>query len=85
MRKGALAHLAEVDTEIAVRVSPRAARNEVRIDGEILRVLVTAPPEGGKANREVRKLLAHALGLPKTRLSLVRGETGRSKVFRVTE
>ncbi|MDA5556424.1 DUF167 domain-containing protein [Shimia sp. MMG029] len=70
-------------TEIAVRVTPRASRNAVVQEGDRLRVYVTVVPEGGKANAAVVKLLAKALGIAKSRLTLVRGQTARDKVFRV--
>ncbi len=69
-----------------VRVTPRAARNKVMIDPDgraDLRVLVTTVPEGGKANAAVVKLLSRALGVPKSRIALVRGGSGRDKQFRV--
>ncbi|MWD26840.1 DUF167 domain-containing protein [Aquicoccus sp. SCR17] len=78
-----LSHLARDGAEIAVRVTPRASRNAVEAEGGTIRVRVTAPPEDGKANVAVQKLLAKALGLPKSRLVLVRGATARDKVFRV--
>ena len=37
----------------------------------------------GKANRAVAELLARALGVAKSRLELVRGQTARDKVFRL--
>ena len=80
-----LKHLARPGTEIAVRAHPRASRNAVVTDGAAIRVYVTVAPEGGKANEAVRKLLAAELGLAKTRLVLIRGETSREKVFRVAE
>ncbi|MFV0360095.1 DUF167 domain-containing protein [Tropicimonas sp.] len=83
MTKGELAHLAKPGAEIAVRVTPKASRNAVLADATGLRVLVTAVPEDGKANAGVQKLLAHALGIPKSRLELIRGATARDKVFRV--
>lgn len=83
MEKAELAHLAVPGAEIAVRVTPRAARNVVEAGDGGLRVHVTTVPEGGKANEAVRKLLAKALGVAKTRLVLVRGETARDKVFRI--
>lgn len=52
------------------------------VDGEI-RVYVTTVPEGGKATKDVIKLLARALGIPKSRLELLRGATSRDKVFGV--
>lgn len=79
-----LSHLAQPGAEIALRVIPRAGRNAVEIDAEGgIRVRVTAVPEDGKANAEVARLLAKALGLPKSRLVLVRGATSRDKLFRV--
>ena len=81
MEKGALCDLAVEGTRIEVRVTPKASRMRITyIDGEI-RVYVTTVPEGGKATKEVIKLLAHALGIPKSRLQLLRGATSRDKVF----
>lgn len=53
------------------------------VDGEI-RVYVTTVPEGGKATRDVIKLLAAALGIPKSRLELRRGAKSRDKLFVIT-
>ena len=78
-----LAHLAQPGTEIALRVTPKASRNALVAAEDGLRVYVTVVPEGGKANRVVQKILAKALGVAKSRLTLVRGETARDKVFRV--
>lgn len=83
MKKGALSHLAVAGRELEVRVTPRARRNEVRETAQGLRVEVTAPPEDGKANKAVIKLMAHALGVAKSRLTLVRGASGRDKRFRI--
>lgn len=78
-----LSDLARPGTELSVRVIPKASRNAIRREGALLRVQVTAVPEDGKANAAVVKLLSKALGLPKSRLTLIRGETARDKVFRV--
>jgi uncharacterized protein YggU (UPF0235/DUF167 family) len=83
MTRGELSHLAEAGREITVRVTPGASRTSVEENGDTLRVRVTAPPEGGKANEAVRVALARALGLAKGRLTLVRGATSRVKVWRV--
>lgn len=69
--------------EFACRVTPRASSDAVRrVDGQ-LQIRVTAPPEDGKANAAVQALLGKALGVAKTRLTLVRGATSRDKVFRL--
>ena len=82
---GTLEHLAHPGAEIAVRVTPRASRNAVVIEGGAIRVYVTVVPEDGKANDAVRKLLAAELGVAKSRLVLVRGQTARDKVFRIED
>ncbi|WP_428549041.1 DUF167 domain-containing protein [Profundibacter sp.] len=69
--------------EISVRVTPKASRNRITVEDGNIRVYVTTVPEGGKATKEVAKLLAKALGVPKTRLTLIRGATSRDKVFRI--
>jgi uncharacterized protein (TIGR00251 family) len=69
---------------VAVRVKPRARRNEVVGQvGGVWRVRVTAAPEGGAANRAVIGLLAEALGIAPSRVELVRGAASRDKLFRV--
>ena len=79
-----LRHLAVPETRIPVRVTPKAAANRIAVDADgLIRVYVTTVPEGGKATAAVVHLLAKAIGIPKSRLELVRGETSREKLFRV--
>ena len=78
-----LSRLALEGAEIAVRVTPKASRDRIVVEEGQIRIYVTTVPEDGKANAAVQKLLAKALGLPKTRLTLIRGQTSRDKVFRV--
>ncbi len=78
-----LSHLVQPGAEIAVRVTPRASRNAVTVDGAAIRVAVTVVPEDGKANAAVVKALAKAMGIAKSRLVLVRGARARDKVFRI--
>lgn len=69
--------------EFALRVTPRASRNQLTEEEGQLRAQVTTVPEDGRANKAVSELLAEALGVAKTRLTLVRGATSREKVFRL--
>ena len=78
-----LSHLALTGTKISVRVTPRAAQNQLTIKDGSLIARVTAIPENGKANTAVQMLLSRSLGLAKSRLTLIRGATARNKVFRV--
>ena len=83
IEKRMLADMAVVGSLISVRVRPGARRNDIVRENGFLRVWVTAAPEGGKANEAVQKLLADALGVAKSRLVLIRGETAREKVWRL--
>lgn len=69
---------------IAVRVQPRASRDEVLgwRDG-VLRVRVTAPPVEGAANVALVTLVAGALGVKPSAVRLLRGQTGRDKLVSV--
>ena len=73
-----------------LRVTPNAGADridgtELRDDGTaVLRVRVTAVPDKGKANAAVIGMLAKALGVPKSALTLVSGDTARLKTIDVT-
>ena len=77
-----LSALAQPGAEIALRATPKAGRDRIVTDGEILRVYVTAVAEDGKANAAVRAVLAAAMKVAPTTLTLLRGQTARDKVFR---
>lgn len=83
MQKGAWAELAVPGAEFSCKVTPRARKPGLTRDGAEIRVAVTAPAEDGRANAAVAEALAHALGVAKTRLTLVRGATSRQKLFRL--
>lgn len=83
MTKNSLTHLAVPGATLTVRVTPKAARNNVATDGAQIKVAVTAPATDGQANKAVAELLAKALGVAKTRLTLTQGHKSRDKVFRL--
>jgi uncharacterized protein YggU (UPF0235/DUF167 family) len=67
-----------------VRATPRAAADRVGpYTDALLQVRVTAPASEGRANDAVRRLLAGALDVAPSRVSLVAGERGRTKRFRI--
>ena len=69
---------------LRIRVNPGASRNRVDgYDDGVLRLRVTAPPEAGKANAAVTGLLADFLGIPRSRLKIIRGLSSRNKVLEV--
>jgi uncharacterized protein (TIGR00251 family) len=70
--------------EIAVRLQPRARRDEVvgEREGRVV-VRVTAPPVDGKANDALCRLIAKAAGVAPSRVAVIKGHTAREKVVRV--
>lgn len=67
-----------------VSVSPNAKRTEVVgwHDGA-LRLRLAAPPVDGAANEALRKWLAQQLGLPQSRIELLRGASSRRKQWAI--
>jgi uncharacterized protein (TIGR00251 family) len=65
-------------------VQPRASRNEILgYQNDLLRLRVTAPPIDGEANQLVRIILAEALGIPPSRVEIIKGGKGRRKKVRI--
>jgi uncharacterized protein (TIGR00251 family) len=70
---------------IRLRVRPKASREAILgTHGAALKVAVKEPPERGRANRAVCELLARALEVPVSSVSLIAGGASANKVVRVT-
>ncbi len=71
-------------TVLPVRAHAGARKNEVRgVQDGMLKVSVTQAPEKGKANKAIIALLAKSLGLRKSQVELLSGETNPQKRFLV--
>ena len=71
---------------IAVRVQANAGRNElVGVREGLLVVRVAAPALDGRANRAVCRLLAKRLGVPPSKLTIMRGQRSRDKTIQVED
>jgi uncharacterized protein (TIGR00251 family) len=67
---------------LPVRAQPGARRPGVQGEQNgALRVAVAAPPEDGRANRALAEALRAALGLKRSQVALLSGQTGRDKRF----
>ena len=67
-----------------MRLQPRASYS--RITGEkdgVIQVRVTAPPVDGEANAALEKLVAKKLGIAKSKVEVVKGETSREKLLEI--
>jgi len=74
-----------VSTRVRLRVSPGAnSAHVVGRHGEAWKVRVAAPPEGGRANEAVVRLLAETLSLPRDAVTLVSGHGARDKIVQLT-
>lgn len=79
------------DVLIAVRVQPRAARNQLAVVGpgpgdsgpQGITIRLTAPPVAGAANAACCTFVAELLRVPKSRVTIARGETARQKLLRI--
>jgi uncharacterized protein (TIGR00251 family) len=73
-----------MDATIAIRLQPRAKRDEVVGErGGAIVVRVTAPPVDGKANAALCAFVARTANVPPSRVGVVRGQTSRDKIVRV--
>ena len=69
---------------ITVKVNPKSKLNQVtQTDDTHFTIHTTAAPDKGKANEAVLKLLSAHLKIPKSRLTIVKGETARQKLIAV--
>lgn len=67
-----------------IKVLPRSSRNEFAGEQEgMLRVKLTAPPVEGAANKALIEFLSGKLKVAKSRITILTGETGRTKTVRV--
>lgn len=70
--------------KLVVRLTPRSGRDAVLgvkcVDGLLeVQASVTAPPDNGKANKALCKLIASELGIAKSKVEVVQGQTSRHK------
>lgn len=84
--QAALVQLRESSGAVLVKVSARPGSGRDRVlgvQGDALRLGVSAPPDKGKANKAFVELLAKTLGVRRSAVELVSGGTSREKVFKV--
>ena len=82
-----MVNISEKDGSISfmVRVVPRASKTEFA--GELrgaAKVRVASPPVDGAANAELIKLFAKTLGIGKSSVEIVAGQTSKTKQIRIT-
>lgn len=69
---------------IQLQVQPRASRTEVvGLHGDALKIRVAAPPVDGAANEAIIRFFADRLDVPRSRVRLTTGASGRRKVVEI--
>lgn len=69
---------------INVRVQPRSSRKGISgVSGETLKVRLTSPPVDNAANEQLIELLSEELGVKKSAISIIRGQSSRDKVVEI--
>jgi uncharacterized protein len=81
--------VAEDGLRVAIRLVPRAMGDRLVAiaatpeGGRVLKATVTAPPEAGRANEALLRLLAQAWHIPRRDISIIQGLTSRNKAVRI--
>ena len=80
-------HNGQKGSALAVRVTPRASRNEIVeiLDDGTIKVRLSAPPVDNEANYALIEFLSDILGVPKSKLDIVAGNTGRDKLISILD
>ncbi len=74
MKAFKLEYLANTNKPFKVTLMPKASHNQIKMDDTRISVYVTSVPENGKAK---------AIGIPKSKLTLLRGASSRRKTFKI--
>ncbi len=77
-------YAAEKGATLKVLVLPKSSQSKiVGIHNSVLKLKLTKPPLDGQANAECCKIIAKYLGVPKSHVTIVQGQTARQKVLLV--
>jgi uncharacterized protein (TIGR00251 family) len=80
-------HSGQRGSALAVRITPRASRNQIVdvLDDGTIKVYLVSDPSEDQLNNELLSYLAEVLGVPKSRVEVVAGENGRDKLISVMD
>ncbi len=68
---------------IKVKVVPKSSKVSVEQRDDVLHVKLTAPPDKGKANKQLVEVLARHFGVKKQMVKILKGETSHNKVIEI--
>jgi uncharacterized protein len=87
MQRSYKLHNGRKGAAIAVRITPRATRNQIvgALHDGTIKIHMTTPGEEGQANQELIAFLSGILGVPKDHIEIVAGDMGRDKLVSVLD
>jgi len=69
---------------LTVYVQPKASQNRIAgLHGDAVKLMITAPPVDGQANKAVINFIAKLFRLPKSQVTLHSGQQSRTKRLRL--
>ena len=66
---------------LKIRIIPSASKSQIIITSDMIKIKVTAPPVENKANKALIEYLSKCFKIPKTSISIVKGETSKDKTL----
>ena len=80
-------HDGQKGSALAVRVTPRASRNEIveLLEDGTVKVRLATSPADDEANAALLDFLSEILGVPRSQLDIVAGVVGRDKLISVVD
>lgn len=68
---------------IEITVQPKSSKSRITCTDSGIKVYLNSPPVDGKANEECIRLFSEALRIPKTKISVERGQKSKKKLIKI--
>ena len=66
---------------IRIKIVPNSSKNDIIVDGDLVKVKVTAQPVENKANKALIEFLSKKINIPKSSIEIVKGLTSKEKTL----
>jgi len=77
--------LGENSLNIQVQIQPGSSKDQIiGLHNGRLKIKISAPPVGGKANQDLIEFIAKALGVSKSKIEIVKGRTSKLKTLKIS-
>lgn len=66
---------------LKIKIVPNSKSNEIILEEDFAKIKITAQPVEGKANKALIGFLSKSFKIPKTSISIIKGETSKEKTI----